>query len=88
MKSFNEYISEQPVIQPAVPVAPTSPAPSEDEPTDIDHATVCDVLLMVYTIMGCVGAGPDTDTGVFDCEAWAELMVKFDCWSGPSEEEE
>lgn len=82
MKSFSEYINEQPVIQPT-PVAPTSPnqaQSSEGQPTE---AAVCETLLMVYEMMGCRTEEPQRS-----CPTWREMLIKRGCMSAPTLEPE
>ena len=82
IKSFKEYISEQPEVTAVkAPTNTNQTQASEDEggPTEKD---VCEWFIIIWDIMGCVGRDDDTDTGNFDCDSWEELMRIYGC--GPS----
>ncbi len=88
MRSFKQYISEQPVIQPtsSAPTNTNQTQAGEDEggPTAED---VCDWLLFVYSVMGCFGVMPteseedEKPVSKFDCEAWKNLCIDNGCLS-------
>ncbi len=82
MKSFKEFINEADLaIQPtssAVPVATTSPAPSEE---DIDPAALCEFLLRLYSLMDCWGIGEAEPQR--SCPIWRDLLIEHGCLSAP-----
>jgi len=83
MKSFKEYISEQPVIQPT-PAVPTSPSQAQSsEDGQVDPADMCYILLMIYQLMECW-----TDNPQKSCPIWKDLLIKHGCMSAPVTPEE
>ena len=83
MKSFKEYLNEQPVIQPT-PAVPTSPSQAQSsEDGQVDPADMCYILLMIYQLMECW-----TDNPQKSCPIWKDLLIKHGCMSAPVTPEE